>query len=418
MEFEYARLSENPTREQIENEIERLKGLIVDYKNKNSALKIILNSIYGVAGYKNFICYDRDVAESITLQSQDLIKYTIRIYNEFFKDEWHKLHDLHTILGITKVPEIKHDVINYADTDSVFAVLRGVIDSTDFIENGTLDLSEYTGRKTIPEINDQDARRVDFVLTINKVALKKYIDKRLFDYIDKYHGFQTKTSGDQSLNLDMEQICKSVLWVKKKKYIKDPTWEEGKFMMSMSSMQVKGLELNQSSIPQFVRGKLKDVVEYLMETGGKIDTNTLLTMLRAVKAEFTTVPTQNICRVERISNYEKWIINDVTNLEFVAGVKPHVKGAAYHNYLLKNSEYMNRYGLIKSGTKAHWYYSKGGLTESFAFLTGEMPQEIAPQINMDLQYEKIFLGPLNNIFKAIGIPNLNAGLNLFQSFNW
>lgn len=392
MEFQYAQIGENPTKEEITRELERLKRLKTDFKNKNEALKIILNSIYGVAGFQHFICYSRDVAESITLQSQDLIQYTIKIYNDFFKEEWHTRTDMHEKMGITKIKQIKVDVIQYADTDSVFAVLGQVMNTTDYGKDIT-----------------------SFVLDLNEHGLQEWIDQKLVDYIDKYHGYQHKMNGAKALVLEMEQICKSILWVAKKKYIKDPIYEDGRRSESLSKVQVKGLALNQSATPKFVRGKLKELVEFIMGSGSNINNNELLSRLRAIKSEFDTVPLEYICKIERISNYEKWILNDTTKLEFMDGAKPHVKGAGYHNFLLKHSEYKNKYQMIRTGTKVHWYYCTSGATGSFSFLTGSVPEEIKPPVNLKMQYEKVLLGPLNNILKAINIPSLNASLILYPA---
>lgn len=393
MGFKYADIPENPSESDIKKEIERLKQLKTDFKNKNEALKIILNSIYGVAGFTNFICYNRDVAESVTLQSQDLIQYTIKIYNEYFREIWHTDRELHQKMGIMKAPRVKYDVINYADTDSVFAVLKGVYESTDF--KGDF---------------------IDFVIKLTEGGLKDWVDKKLVEYIDKYNGFQTKKNGNKSLNLDMEQVCKSVLWVAKKKYIKDPIYFDGMRYEPLSKIQVKGLELNQSSTPKFIRDKLKDIVEFILSSGANINRKELLRKLHGIKGEFHTVPLEFISKIERVTNYEKWIINDSTKLEFLEGAKPHVKGAGYYNHLLKHSEFKNKYEFIKSGTKVHWYYCTSGAIESFAFLTGNLPEEIRPPLNLNKQYEKVFLGPLNNILKAIDIPAMTHALTLYPAF--
>lgn len=392
MGFQYAQISDNPTKMEIIHELERLKRLKVDFKNKNEALKIILNSIYGVAGFQHFICYSRDVAESITLQSQDLIQFTIKIYNDFFKEEWYDRTDMHEKMGITKLKKVKMDVIQYADTDSVFAVLGQVMDVTDYKKDFT-----------------------SFVLDLNEYGLQEWIDNKLVEYVDKYHGYQFKINGDKALKLDMEQICKSVLWISKKHYIKNPVYFDGRRYDSLSEIQIKGWAANQSSVPKFVRGKLKDIAYFIMDSGANVNTNDLLSRLRAIKDEFNTVPLEYICKIERISSYEKWVLNDTTKLEFLEGAKPHVKGAGYHNHLLKHSKYKNKYQMVRTGIKVHWYYCTSGATESFSFLTGNIPEEIKPPVNIRKQYETVLLGPLNRIFVAMGIPALNASLILYPS---
>ena len=81
--------------EDINRKIKRL-GL------KQGAIKILINSIYGAFGNKWFYFYNPDIAQSITLQGQDLIKFSIKAVNFYFKERWHLDTELHEILGISQ----------------------------------------------------------------------------------------------------------------------------------------------------------------------------------------------------------------------------------------------------------------------------------------------------------------------------
>ena len=50
------------------------------------AVKIIINQIYGAFGNSYFYFRNYDIAESITLQGQDLIKFSIKICNHYLKN--------------------------------------------------------------------------------------------------------------------------------------------------------------------------------------------------------------------------------------------------------------------------------------------------------------------------------------------
>jgi DNA polymerase elongation subunit (family B) len=67
---------------------------------KQGAIKILINSIYGAFGNKWFYFYNPDIAQSITLQGQDLIKFSIKAINFYFKERWHLDTELHQILGV------------------------------------------------------------------------------------------------------------------------------------------------------------------------------------------------------------------------------------------------------------------------------------------------------------------------------
>lgn len=88
---------------------------------KQNAIKILINSIYGAFGNKWFYFYNPDIAQSITLQGQDLIKFSIKAVNHYFLEKWHLDTELHQLLGLEKykIHQIKEEAAIYTDTDSV-----------------------------------------------------------------------------------------------------------------------------------------------------------------------------------------------------------------------------------------------------------------------------------------------------------
>jgi DNA polymerase elongation subunit (family B) len=87
---------------------------------KQNAIKILINSIYGAFGNKWFYFYNPDIAQSITLQGQDLIKFSIKAVNHYFLEKWHLDSELHQLLGISqyKINKIESEAAIYTDTDS------------------------------------------------------------------------------------------------------------------------------------------------------------------------------------------------------------------------------------------------------------------------------------------------------------
>jgi DNA polymerase elongation subunit (family B) len=379
------------TKDEIESEINRLKLLHTNTKNKNLSLKIILNSVYGVIGFKNFIAYNRDVAQSVTRQSEDLIKYTIKIFNDFFRNDWHTLTDVHEKMGITKVGEYDMDVINYADTDSVFLLLDSVMKTTDF--KGSI---------------------TEFALSLDKFALSNYVKIKLDEYVASFNGFLKKKNGADSLVLHMEQVNDSVLWVAKKMYIKNPVWDEGKILKPLEDIQIKGLEINKPSIPKHVRTKLRELVVYILEKKSDLQIDQLLDKIARIKDEFQTIDILEICKTTRCNDMEKWILDDTNTLEFIEKTPYHIKAAGYYNHLLHINKFGKKYDRIKSTEKVQFYCMNGG-TGYFAFPSNVFPAEFAPPMHMELQFEKIFLDPFNNILEALGVPPLNPELLLFES---
>lgn len=88
---------------------------------KQNAIKILINSIYGAFGTPYFYFYNLDIAQSITLQGQDLIKFSIKAVNHYFMERWHLDHELHKQLGIDQytIGKVNNEAAIYTDTDSV-----------------------------------------------------------------------------------------------------------------------------------------------------------------------------------------------------------------------------------------------------------------------------------------------------------
>ena len=81
--------------ETLENEVKRLEGISGYYETKQLALKKFINSVYGATASKFFI------AESITLQGQDLNHYSENSVNDYFSGIFQNDTELHKKLGIS-----------------------------------------------------------------------------------------------------------------------------------------------------------------------------------------------------------------------------------------------------------------------------------------------------------------------------
>jgi CTP:phosphocholine cytidylyltransferase-like protein len=57
-----------------------------------------------------------------------------------------------------------------------------------------------------------------------------------------------------------------------------------------------------------------------------------------------------------------------------------------------------------------YYYTDDARCEYFSFVQGMYPEEFAPACNRDKQFEKVFLGPLNNIIGPIGIDPIKSDM--------
>lgn len=124
----------------ISKKMEDISKQIRKLDLKQNAIKLLINSIYGAFGNKWFYFYNPDIAQSITLQGQDLIKFSIKAVNFYFREKWHLDQELHKQLGIDHylIDKIDEDAAIYTDTDSVAS--DSIVCSKRF---GNLTVSDY-----------------------------------------------------------------------------------------------------------------------------------------------------------------------------------------------------------------------------------------------------------------------------------
>lgn len=88
----------------------------------------------------------------------------------------------------------------------------------------------------------------------------------------------------------------------------------------------------------------------------------------------------------------------------------HVRAAAVYNntILAKNRKYLSKYELLKSGDKIRYYYTSED--EVFGFIPDNFPYEFAPPVDVDVQFEKSLLSPINRIIVALGLNEVPSSL--------
>ncbi|MEN6292964.1 MAG: hypothetical protein ABFD07_13235, partial [Methanobacterium sp.] len=71
------------------------------------------------------------------------------------------------------------------------------------------------------------------------------------------------------------------------------------------------------------------------------------------------------------------------------------------------------YEFIKSGTKIKYYYCKDkSVNDIFAYIRGSYPIEMAPEIDLDEQFAKSILSPINSIIAPLGLPEITKRLSV------
>lgn len=374
------------SREEIREEITRLKDVQVRYIGAEQAVKVFINSVYGAFGSPWFTFFNVDVAEAVTLQGQDLIKYSEKIINRYFSEFWHKDAKLHAMLGLTSVSKIDKPVVIYIDTDSCYCSFKEVVSKCDW---------------------QGDAK--EFILVLYKKFLKGYLNN-CFDIYSKNYG--TKNGQD----FELENICDSGVWLAKKKYVLNPIWkdagENGIDVDNLSAIAAKGVEIVQSSSSAYVRETLKNLLKYIFTKKNNFSISEFSLILRKHKEEFKLKNIEDICMASSIGDYEKYVLTDKEKLVLEKACPIHVRAAATYNFHLNNSKYKKKYQPIRSGEKVKYYHAKSHKAEEnvFAFISGSFPVEIAPPMDHDFQFNKSIIVPINRFIEAMGFPGVSPSL--------
>lgn len=396
---------ETASLKELEAESVRLHNAADYYDSLQLGTKEFLNIVYGGTASVYFQCFNLNVAESITLQSQQMTRVASTFINNYFNMVFPKDVALHKELGIDSELASKYSIDfknnrkddlgvitleRYSDTDSVYVTFETLI--------------EYF---SIP-----DDKAVEWILKLNRKGLEPFIGQ-CFEAYSKHFNCLSNTQ-----SLELEKISFALQMHAKKRYIMDNAWEEPHiFHKPLDKLMYTGIEVNQSSTSSFARECIIDFIHYSFDKFYKRDVNLsdFIERIKEYRRKFMMENPERITQSYKVNNYDKYILNDKTEYLFKKGTPFHCKGAAFHNYLLNNNNgFANKFELINSGDKVKCYECKprdvndiiAKQSGYFSFHTGSYPYEYAPPIDYDVEFEKQILKPINRIVS-----------NLRQTFN-
>tara|TARA_R110000772_G_scaffold65007_5_gene145163 strand:- start:2198 stop:3409 length:1212 start_codon:yes stop_codon:yes gene_type:complete len=382
------------SKEELQRLADHYDQLSAKFTAYEQAVKVTLNSIYGAFGNKWFHFFNIDIAESITLQSQNAILYSEQILNKYVLDFWHKDVKAHAHFGISVKGNCNKPSVIYIDTDSCYVQFEELYTTVAWGETKPMKI---------------DA----FILELYNYRLRDYIAKAMLRY-------STSTNTDNFLQFELETVAYSGIWLAKKKYIQDIAWDDKlpttERHTPLSKVKTIGFDTIQSSTPTFARGKLQEALQILFteESGPTAETLEKLTrFLKESKKQFKLANMDEICFNKRTNNLEKYIVDDHIELQFGLKCPPNVKAAGYYNFLLNNNKkYKSKYRMIGNGEKLKIYHAidPNGLSDMFAYMPGDHPYEIAPKVDYETQFEKCIIDPLNRVLIAVGLHTLNRNL--------
>ena len=236
--------------------------------NKQYALKILMNSIYGAFANNYFFLSDLDIARSITLTGQTVIKQANEIIENFYVD-----------CGIdresfkTKSPTI------YNDTDSVYVTIQPLIEKNNI--------------KLLKKDNKLSSEAEKIIEN-----LESYINKNICEWAKK-----ELNSKNPTLEFKRESICDVGIFIQKKRNVLHVIDEEG---VPCDKTKYTGIEVVRSTMTKVVKEFNKKIIETMLETRDPSQTNIIM---EKIYEQFQTRPENELSFVVGIKNYEKYAIN-------------------------------------------------------------------------------------------------------------
>ncbi len=350
-----------------------------EYARRGQITKIFLNSCYGVISASKSPLYNLDIAESITLTGQSMIKEASRVVNEFARKHF----------GATT------DVVIGGDTDSIFLDFSECLENKGQVMFENDELSEY-GKK----LSDL------FTKVINE-GTNKWAREHMCCINPRY-------------NFEREKASSSALFFAKKQYAYYVNDNEGFPVPPEKRMKYTGLKVIRSEYSQMLKDMMNELYhttlsQYLKlghEECGKLMKDTVLEH----KRKFYNAPFFDISKRQKANNLQKY------EKEFGEGEHRYghglhcpaqVNATICHNRLLEDLKLEGKYDKHLSGDKILWCYTKvpnrWGIKNCASVADGSgYPPEFCLEPDVDKQFEKLYLPVVTQLFKVVGweLPNL------------
>jgi DNA polymerase elongation subunit (family B) len=353
------------TLDKTTSDYQKLKLQIENLNITQHTIKILINTIYGYFGNKHSPLGDDELAESITLTGQAVIKESNRLLEEYIKNKANLSDD-----------DLKNDTpIIYNDTDSSYVSIK------------------YLVRKTGLKMFDSKGR-----ITSEYYKQVRDIEDHLNENIMKW-GQLALGSQDCRLNFKRETIADVGLFLQKKRYVLHVLDEEG---IPCDKFKYTGVEVVRTTMPTPIKPYVKKIIETMLMTQDLAQTNKIFNETYDI---FKNLLAEDIAFVMGIKGYEKYSAQ-CEGFKTVKHMPIHVKAAYFYNLLLDRFNTGKKYEKISSGDKVRFFYAKqpnrfGISTIGYKYT---YPKEFAEifEIDHELMFKKIIFSSIERFYEAVG----------------
>ncbi|WP_248515322.1 DNA-directed DNA polymerase [Salinarchaeum laminariae] len=200
-------LTERETKKAARNEHDPTSADYDRFDRQQAAVKVIMNSLYGVLGWERFRLYDKEMGAAVTATGREVIEFTEQAANELGRD------------------------VVYGDTDSIMLELGGDVSTETAIEQ-SFEIEEH--------IND---------------SYDEFASEEL-------------NAQDHRFQIEFEKLYRRFFQAgKKKRYAGHIVWKEGK---SVDDVDITGFEYQRSDIAPVTKEVQLEVIDMIVR-GEAID---------------------------------------------------------------------------------------------------------------------------------------------------
>ena len=329
-----------------------LEKQIATFGNRQMAIKILLNSLYGALANKYFKYFHPGMAEGVTMTGQLTIRWAEKAINKEI-NEVMKTNDKDYVIAI--------------DTDSLYVNFGSLI------------------KKLKPN---------DPVKFLDEICVKHFEPALKKSYDELYNKMNHHI---KRMEMSREVIADRGIWTAKKRYILNVHNSEG-IQYAEPKLKIMGIEAIKSSTPEVCRDKFKEIFKVLI-SGTEADTQKFI---RDFRNEFHSLPPEDVSFPRAVTNITSW--KDKKTI-YGKGTPIHVRGSLLYNKNIKDLKLNKKYESVSNGDRIKFCYLKtpNHIKENVIAFPDVLPKEfkLHRYIDYDKQFEKTFVEPLELILDAI-----------------